>query len=97
MPLWNGLWVLLPNLRKVRFTMASLQKLWISAHLSASWVRRKAWFTFRRLSLNEIATVSEFYKEGNSIWVKCLGTDNRGKVKLSAKRVNQETGEDLEK
>lgn len=44
-----------------------------------------------------IATVSEFYKEGDSIWVKCLGTDNRGKVKLSAKRVNQETGEDLEK
>jgi len=44
-----------------------------------------------------IATVSEFYKEGDPIWVKCLGIDNRGKVKLSAKRVNQETGEDLEK
>lgn len=44
-----------------------------------------------------IASVSDFYKEGDSIWVKCLGTDNRGKVKLSAKRVNQETGEDLEK
>lgn len=43
-----------------------------------------------------IASVSDFYKEGDSIWVKCLGTDNRGKVKLSAKRVNQETGEDLE-
>ncbi len=44
-----------------------------------------------------IASVSDFYKEGDSMWVKCLGTDNRGKVKLSAKRVNQETGEDLEK
>lgn len=44
-----------------------------------------------------IASVSDFYKEGDSIWVKCLGTDNRGKIKLSAKRVNQETGEDLEK
>ena len=44
-----------------------------------------------------IATVSEFYKEGDQIWVKCLGADNRGKIKLSAKRVNQETGEDLEK
>lgn len=43
-----------------------------------------------------IASVSDFYKEGDSMWVKCLGTDNRGKVKLSAKRVNQETGEDLE-
>jgi len=43
-----------------------------------------------------IASVSDFYKEGDSIWVKCMGTDNRGKIKLSAKRVNQETGEDLE-
>ncbi len=44
-----------------------------------------------------IASVSDFYKEGDTMWVKCLGTDNRGKIKLSAKRVNQETGEDLEK
>lgn len=44
-----------------------------------------------------IASVSDFYKEGDQIWVKCLGCDNRGKIKLSAKRVNQETGEDLEK
>ena len=44
-----------------------------------------------------IASVSDFYKEGDSIWVKCLGTDNRGKIKLSAKRVNQENGENLEK
>ena len=43
-----------------------------------------------------IASVSDFYKEGDQIWVKCLGADNRGKIKLSAKRVNQETGEDLE-
>lgn len=44
-----------------------------------------------------IASVSDFYKEGDKIWVKCLGTDNRGKIKLSAKRVNQEDGSDLEK
>ena len=43
-----------------------------------------------------IASVCDFYKEGDTIWVKCMGTDNRGKIKLSAKRVNQETGEDLE-
>ena len=43
-----------------------------------------------------IASVSDFYKEGDTMWVKCMGTDNRGKIKLSAKRVNQETGEDLE-
>ena len=44
-----------------------------------------------------IASVSDFYKEGDQIWVKCMGTDNRGKIKLSAKRVNQEDGSDLEK
>jgi len=43
-----------------------------------------------------IASVSDFYKEGDQIWVKCLGADNRGKIKLSAKRVNQEDGSDLE-
>ena len=43
-----------------------------------------------------IASVCDFYKEGDTIWVKCMGTDNRGKIKLSAKRVNQETGEDME-
>ena len=42
-----------------------------------------------------IASVSDFYKEGDTMWVKGMGTDNRGKIKLSAKRVNQETGEDL--
>ena len=43
-----------------------------------------------------IASVSDFYKEGDEMWVKCLGTDNRGKIKLSAKRVSQEDGSDLE-
>ena len=43
-----------------------------------------------------IASVHDFYKEGDKIWVKYIGTDNRGKMKLSAKRVNQETGADLE-
>ena len=43
-----------------------------------------------------IASVSDFYKEGDKIWVKCMGVDNRGKWKLSAKRVNQETGEEIE-
>lgn len=44
-----------------------------------------------------INSVSDFYKEGDVLWVKCIGQDNRGKIKLSAKRVDQETGADLEK
>ncbi|MCI4665655.1 MAG: polyribonucleotide nucleotidyltransferase [Neomegalonema sp.] len=36
-------------------------------------------------------------KEGQSVKVKLLGFDDRGKVRLSMKVVNQETGEDLDK
>ena len=35
-------------------------------------------------------------KEGDEVKVKVIGFDDRGKVKLSMKRVNQETGEDIE-
>ena len=35
-------------------------------------------------------------KEGDVVKVKCLGIDDRGKVKLSMKRVDQATGADLE-
>ncbi len=34
--------------------------------------------------------------EGQMVWIKVLGTDDRGKIKLSMKQVNQETGEDLQ-
>ena len=35
-------------------------------------------------------------KEGDTVKVKVIGFDDRGKVKLSMKRVDQETGADLE-
>jgi polyribonucleotide nucleotidyltransferase len=35
-------------------------------------------------------------KEGDEVKVKVIGFDDRGKVKLSMKRVDQETGADLE-
>ena len=35
-------------------------------------------------------------KEGDIVKVKVIGFDDRGKVKLSMKRVDLETGEDLE-
>jgi polyribonucleotide nucleotidyltransferase len=40
-------------------------------------------------------TVAEVVKEGDSVKVKVIGFDDRGKVKLSMKVVDQETGEDL--
>jgi polyribonucleotide nucleotidyltransferase len=47
------------------------------------------------LAPERVATVTDVVKEGDAVKVKCIGMD-RGKVKLSMKRVNQETGEDLE-
>jgi polyribonucleotide nucleotidyltransferase len=34
--------------------------------------------------------------EGDMVKVKVIGFDNRGKVKLSMKRVDQETGADID-
>ncbi|MBQ7412894.1 MAG: polyribonucleotide nucleotidyltransferase [Alphaproteobacteria bacterium] len=41
-----------------------------------------------------VEKVTDLVKEGDKVWVKCMGADNRGKIRLSMKRVNQETGED---
>ena len=40
---------------------------------------------------------SDVLKEGQEVWVKLLGFDDRGKVKLSMKVVDQETGEEIKK
>ena len=41
--------------------------------------------------------VTDVVKEGDTVWVKLLGFDDRGKVKLSMKVVDQKTGKELEK
>ncbi|MGR3452698.1 polyribonucleotide nucleotidyltransferase [Pseudooceanicola sp.] len=40
---------------------------------------------------------SDVLKEGQEVWVKLLGFDDRGKVRLSMKVVDQETGKEVEK
>ena len=40
---------------------------------------------------------SDVLKEGQEVWVKLLGFDDRGKVRLAMKMVNQETGVEEEK
>jgi polyribonucleotide nucleotidyltransferase len=42
-------------------------------------------------------TVGDVVKEGDVVYVKVLGMDDRGKVKLSMKAVDQASGEDLTK
>ena len=39
---------------------------------------------------------TDICQEGDMVKVKVIGFDDRGKVKLSMKRVDQETGADLE-
>ena len=48
------------------------------------------------LAPHRVKTVNDAVAEGDMVKVKCIGMDDRGKVKLSMKRVDQETGEDLE-
>jgi len=40
-------------------------------------------------------TVTEIVKEGDEVWVKLLGFDDRGKVRLSMKIVDQKTGKEI--
>ena len=39
--------------------------------------------------------VTDVVNEGNEVRVKVLGIDDRGKVRLSMRSVNQETGEEI--
>ena len=39
---------------------------------------------------------TDVVKEGDEVWVKLLGFDDRGKVRLSMKVVDQETGKEIE-
>jgi polyribonucleotide nucleotidyltransferase len=47
------------------------------------------------LAAKRVAKVTDVVNEGDAVKVKVLGVDERGKVRLSMKAVNQETGEEL--
>jgi polyribonucleotide nucleotidyltransferase len=49
------------------------------------------------LAPHRVKTVADVVKVGDSVKVKVIGMDDRGKVKLSMKAVDQATGEDLGK
>ncbi|MFH1805810.1 MAG: polyribonucleotide nucleotidyltransferase [Pseudomonadota bacterium] len=48
------------------------------------------------LSQDRVKQVSDVVKEGDAVKVKVIGFDDRGKIKLSMKRVDQATGADLD-
>ena len=47
------------------------------------------------LENRRVEKVTDVINEGDQVKVKVLAVDDRGKVRLSMKVVNQETGEDL--
>src|SRR5471030_2701125 len=49
------------------------------------------------LASSRVANPKDVVKEGQAVKVKLLGFDDRGKVRLSMKQVDQTTGEDLSK
>jgi polyribonucleotide nucleotidyltransferase len=49
-----------------------------------------------QLAPNRVQKTSDVVKEGDKVKVKLLGFDERGKVRLSMKMVDQNTGEDLD-
>lgn len=48
------------------------------------------------LADERVANTTDIINEGDAVKVLCIGMDDRGKVKLSMKRVDQETGEERE-
>ncbi|MGY4751253.1 polyribonucleotide nucleotidyltransferase [Pannonibacter sp. Q-1] len=50
-----------------------------------------------QLAPQKVAKVTDVIKEGDKVWVKLMGFDERGKVRLSMKVVDQATGKEIEK
>ena len=48
-----------------------------------------------QLAPGRVAKTTDVIKEGDKVWVKLLGFDERGKVRLSMKVVDQATGEEI--
>ncbi|MEM7301269.1 MAG: polyribonucleotide nucleotidyltransferase [Pseudomonadota bacterium] len=50
-----------------------------------------------QLAQERVGKTTDIVKEGDKVWVKLVGFDERGKVRLSMKMVDQETGKEFEK
>jgi polyribonucleotide nucleotidyltransferase len=48
-----------------------------------------------QLAADRVAKTSDVVKEGDKVWVKLMGFDERGKVRLSMKVVDQATGKEI--
>ncbi|WP_019219948.1 polyribonucleotide nucleotidyltransferase [Bartonella florencae] len=48
-----------------------------------------------QLASARVTKTTDVVKEGDKVWVKLMGFDERGKVRLSMKIINQQTGEEI--
>ncbi|CBI75834.1 polyribonucleotide nucleotidyltransferase [Bartonella clarridgeiae 73] len=48
-----------------------------------------------QLASERVAKTTDIVKEGDKVWVKLMGFDERGKIRLSMKVVDQQTGKEL--
>jgi polyribonucleotide nucleotidyltransferase len=48
-----------------------------------------------QLAPQRVNQTTDVVKEGDKVWVKLMGFDDRGKVRLSMKVVDQETGKEI--
>ncbi len=78
-----------------RSTRARSSRPSISAPSSTSSAPRTASSTSRQLADERVNKTTDVVKEGDKVWVKLLGFDERGKVRLSMKVVDQATGKEI--
>lgn len=57
---------------------------------------RDGFLHISEISQEKIPNINDVLKEDQQVWVKMIGFDPRGKVKLSMKVVDQETGKEIE-
>ncbi|QOG07681.1 hypothetical protein IGS74_05535 [Aureimonas sp. OT7] len=50
-----------------------------------------------QLGADRVAKTTDVVKEGDKVWVKLMGFDERGKVRLSMKVVDQASGQEIRK
>ena len=49
-----------------------------------------------QLAEHRVKQTTDIVKEGDMVWVKCIGFEGGGKIRLSMKAVDQETGKEIE-
>jgi polyribonucleotide nucleotidyltransferase len=83
-----------PEIGKI-YTMVKSSRPWTSARSSTSWARKDGLVHISELADHRVNKVEDVVQEGATVKVKVLEMDGRGKIRLSMRVVDQDTGEDI--